>query len=163
MAIILYCRNGHNLSTYDPIYIGSPTHRQVIAMAEQSRRDSHAPRQPFCTECGAPTLDACPHCGSKIARGPMPLHCGQCDKPFPWTEVALSAAHEYADDLDLSPEEKSTLKAVCDDLTVDTPRTGLAMDRFNMFMRKIGPVAADVLKKIIVDVITEAAKKGIGL
>jgi len=84
-------------------------------------------------------------------------------KPFPWTETALAAAREYTDDLDeLSAEEKATLKGTFDDLAVDTARTPLAANRFKKFMTKVGPVAADVLQKIIETVATEAAKKAMG-
>ena len=93
-----------------------------------------------------------------------PKYCGECGKPFPWTETALAAASEYADDLDqLSSEEKAALKGTFADLTVDTVRTPLAASRFKKFMIKVGPVAGAVLQKIVETVATEAAKKSIGL
>lgn len=54
------------------------------------------------------------------------------------------------------------LKATIEDLTTDTPRTELAAHKFKKFLKKIGPVAGDILTKIIVNVATEAAKRGIG-
>lgn len=48
-------------------------------------------------------------------------------------------------------------------MTVDNPRTELAARRFKRLMQKIGPVAGDVLTRIMVNVMTEAAKKGMGL
>ena len=93
-----------------------------------------------------------------------PRYCGECGKPFPWTETALEAAREYADDLDqLSSEEKAKLKATFDDLTIDTIRTPLAANRFKKFMTKVGPAAGGVLQKILEAVATEAAKKSMGL
>ncbi len=71
----------------------------------------------------------------------------------------MQAAKEYTDDLDLSSEEKTSLKATLDELAVDSPRTGLAVHRFKKFLIKIGPAAGEVLKKISIDVATEAAKK----
>jgi len=68
-----------------------------------------------------------------------------------------------ADELDLSSEEKTKLKAAFDDLTVDPPRTELAAHRFRNFMKKIGPAAGDVLAKIMVNAASEAAKKGMPL
>ena len=64
---------------------------------------------------------------------------------------------------ELTAEEKTILKATFNDLTTDTPRTDLAVSRFGKFVRKIGPKAGDLLAKIIVNVATEAAKKGMGL
>jgi len=93
-----------------------------------------------------------------------PKYCEECGTPFPWTEMALSAAKEYTDDLDqLSAEEKLALKKTFDDLTSDTPRTPMAANRFKKLVAKIGPVAGSVLVKIVEAVATEAAKKSMGL
>ena len=93
-----------------------------------------------------------------------PSYCGECGTPFPWTQTALTAAREYTDDLEqLSQEEKTELKKTLDDLAVDTPRTPLAASRFNKFLNKIGPQAGSVLQKIVETVLTEAAKKSLGL
>lgn len=150
------CRNGH-------LVLGS------LQRSPQFRKS-------FCEDCGAPTIEQCQTCSWPIAGigpnawmgggGPYkpPRYCGECGKPFPWTETALEAAREYADDLDqLSLEEKATLKATFDDLAIDSARTPLAANHFKKFMAKIGPVAGGVLQKIIETVATEAAKKSMGL
>lgn len=141
----------------------------------RSLREFPQLRKAFCEACGAPTISECQTCGWPIAGegyapfgggGPyqLPRYCGECGKPFPWTELALSAAREYTDDLDqLTAEEKTTLKGTFDDLTSDTARTPLAANRFKTFVSKIGPVAGDALKNIIVTVATETAKKYMGL
>jgi hypothetical protein len=128
-------------------------------------------RKTFCDKCGAATISECQTCGWPIVGEPYaplggggpyqaPKYCEECGKPFPWTEMALSAAKEYTDDLDqLSAEEKTALKATFDDLTSDTARTPLAANRFKNFVTKLGPVAGDALAKIIVNVATEAAKR----
>lgn len=95
--------------------------------------------------------------------GYKPAYCGRCGKAYSWTQTALAAAKEYADELELSDDDKAKLKAIFDDLTVDTPRTEMAAHRFKSVMRRIGPAAADVLTKIMVNVATEAAKKGMGM
>jgi hypothetical protein len=93
-----------------------------------------------------------------------PRYCGECGRPFLWTETALAAAREYTDDLDqLSNDEKASLKEAFGDLTVDTARTPLAVSRFKKFVTKVGPVAGDVLREIVETVAIEAAKKSIGL
>jgi hypothetical protein len=133
-------------------------------------------RKTFCEDCGAATIEQCQTCSWPITGlGPHswmggggaykpPRYCGECGKPFPWTETALEAAREYADDLDqLSSEEKAKLKATFDDLTIDTIRTPLAANRFKKFMTKVGPAAGGVLQKILEAVATEAAKKSMGL
>lgn len=133
-------------------------------------------KKAFCEKCGAATIDQCQACNWPIAGigpnswmgggGPFepPRYCGECGKPFPWTEMTLAAAKEYTDELDqLSPDEKATLKGTFDDLTSDTARTPLAASRFKKFIHKIGPVAGGVLQKIVETIATEAAKKSMGL
>jgi hypothetical protein len=76
----------------------------------------------------------------------------------------LATAAEYADGLSqLTQAEKAELKGTLIDLTADTPRTPLAVSRFKKIMGKVGPVAFDAFSKILVNVLTEAAKKGAGL
>ena len=76
----------------------------------------------------------------------------------------MNAAAEYTDQLtQLTAIEKDELKGTLVDLTTDTPRTPLAATRFKKIAGKVGPVAIDAFSKILVNVLTEAAKKGVGL
>jgi hypothetical protein len=150
MMYAIYCRNGHYIGLVEGSYF------------------SEGATQAFCTKCGAETLQGCLSCNAQIPHprygSDQAAYCGSCGKPFPWTETALAAAKEYTDELEaLNDDEKATLKASFDDLTVDTPRTELAASRFKRIMGKIGPAAGDVLTKIMVNVATEAAKKGMGI
>ena len=93
-----------------------------------------------------------------------PRYCGECGNPFSWTATALRTAREYTDGLDqLSAEEKAELKGTFDDLVADTPRTAISVSRFKKLMTKIGPQAGGILQKVVETVLTEAAKKGLGL
>ena len=177
MTIILFCRNGHDLSKYDQtIHLSedesgstswvdagryrSPTIQQISVLAERSRRESLQPRQPFCSECGAPTLDACQDCKSPILKGHRPAYCGQCGKPFPWTEISLTTAREYTDELDeLSSEDKLALKATFADLTVDSPKTEIAANRFKKILLKLAPDVAETIRKTIVEIASTTAVK----
>ena len=99
-------------------------------------------------------------------RGPYepPNYCEECGAMFPWTEMALSAAKEYTDDLNqLSTDEKLRLKGTFYELMKDTPRTAVAANRFKNFMKQLGPAAGSILQKLIETIATEAAKKSIGL
>jgi hypothetical protein len=124
----------------------------------------------FCPVCGSATVVACPGCRVKItsATSPwnsfiIPAYCHNCGKPFPWTEIALSAAKEYTDDLELTAEEKTALKGALDDLTSDTARTPVAANRLRKVISKVGPIAGGVLQKLAETIATEAAKKAMGL
>jgi hypothetical protein len=60
---------------------------------------------------------------------------------------------------ELTDAEKILLQASIDDLVADTPRTSVALVRFKKLMPKLGRQAAESLKSILVNVVTEAVKK----
>ncbi len=126
----------------------------------------------FCDRCGAETISECPQCRASIrgyfhVDGVVSLNetrvrafCHECGNPYPWTEAKLSAAREMADELDeLSEEEKEQLKGTLDDLVRDTPRTEVAATRFKKLMAKVGKGAAKAMRDIVVDILSETAKK----
>jgi hypothetical protein len=136
---------------------------------------NYYPLEKFCSKCGAASIEACANCKSPI-RGNcqiginmeplvrIPAFCHACGKPFPWTEAALEAAREYADDLDqLSLADRAKLKETFTDLTADSPKTVLAVTRFQKFMNAVGKPAATAMTQILVSVFTDEAKKQLGL
>jgi hypothetical protein len=145
------CLNGHTITS---IFISSPEFRKR-----------------FCDKCGVATITDCQSCNSPI-RGSYhgggislspytpPSFCPDCGKPYPWTESKLKAAQELTDLLeDLSPEEREILKKSFDDIIRDTPQTTVSATRFKKIVAKAGKVAADGFREILVDVLSEAAKK----
>lgn len=143
----------------------------VITQVSQSAPEF---RQEFCERCGEPTITVCRKCNTAIrglhhagagrptVGGPYspPGFCHDCGEPYPWTATALQAAQELADELDdLTDEERETLKNSLDDLVRDTPRTAVAATRFKKLVARAGPAVADALKEILVDVVSESAKK----
>jgi len=90
----------------------------------------------------------------------LPSFCPDCGKLYPWTVAKLKAAQDLSDELDnLSPEEREMLKKSLDDIVRDTPQAIVAAPRFKRLVAKAGPVVADSFRKILVDVLSEAAKK----
>jgi len=99
--------------------------------------------QKFCGTCGAETIDKCPSCGHFI-RGfyhipgvvsmsdfAAPAFCYNCGKPYPWTETRIKAVKDLIAEAEkLKPEERESLSKSIDDLVRDTPRTQLAVMRF---------------------------------
>lgn len=78
-----------------------------------------------------------------IFRLPLSVYCG---KPFPWTESGLMAAKEYAEEMmNLTPEEKVTLKRSIDDIVRDSAQTNVAVVRFKRLVSKGGTEASNVL------------------
>lgn len=61
----------------------------------------------------------------------------------------------------LDEEDKNSLKETFQYLTVDTPRTQVAIPRFKRLVRKAGAGLGDALHAILVDVVSESVKKAI--
>ena len=91
---------------------------------------------------------------------PLPTYCPDCGKPYPWTEAKLKAARELTDLLeDLSTEEREILKKSFDDIMLDTPQTTVAATQFKRLAAKVGKIAAEQLRELVVDIASETAKK----
>lgn len=127
--------------------------------------------QKFCGECGDPTITECQNCKSEI-RGYYyadsavispyiaPHYCHECGKPYPWTERKLLAAWELADELDeLTDTDKEKLKSSLEDVTRDSPKTEVATTRLKKILSKLGQESSSILKSILIEIATEAAKK----
>jgi hypothetical protein len=130
----------------------------------------------FCSACGASTITQCLQCeaqirgyywGSGVIGGPAyrpPRFCHKCGSAYPWTQAKKDAARELVDELDeLSHEEREALKGSFDDLMSSTPKTEVAVTRTKKLIAKLGPAVGETIKKIVVEIGSEAAKKGMGL
>ena len=62
---------------------------------------------------------------------------------------------------DLSPEEIQQFRTDLNELTKDSPKTQVASLRFKKVMSKVGTSIASGVREIVVDVLSEAAKKTI--
>jgi hypothetical protein len=91
-----------------------------------------------------------------------PAYCGSCGAIFPWTRQRIEAAKQLADEAGrLSRRERELLKRSIDDLVRDTPATQLAAARFKRLAEKAGYGAAVAFREILVNVVSEAAKRAI--
>jgi len=126
----------------------------------------------FCQQYGAETIRACPNCAASI-RGDhiylhsltwmtVPSYCYNCGTAFPWTTAKIAAAKEHAAEIEgLDEDERKQLQQAIDDLAAGGARTEVAASRFTRFMKKVGPAVGSGLYKVVVDVVSEAAKKAI--
>jgi hypothetical protein len=154
------------MATYDIAQICQNGH--VINSCSSSTPESN---QKHCHICGAPTINLCPQCQTPIRGHYMddysfmgnyirPSFCINCGNPFPWTELKLKAAHEFAQEIDgISDEDRNILKSNIDDLVKDTPSGNLAAARVKKILQKVGPPVASVFREILIDVLSETAKK----
>jgi len=131
--------------------------------------------KPFCDRCGAKTITSCPACSTPI-RGDYrvpgvigfsssfhpPAFCYQCGATMPWTSAAMTAARLLAEETEgLTDEEREGLARTLDDLIHDSPMTQVAASRFKRLLSKAGHGAAESFRELLVDVVSEAAKKAI--
>ena len=125
--------------------------------------------KPFCELCGEPTISQCRHCSASI-RGvnwehvslkyAPPKFCHQCGKPHIWTEQANSAALElFTEVLDYDQERREQLRGDLAAIAVDVPQTQVASFRIRKALAKVGKESVDVVRGMIVDIASEAAKK----
>ena len=128
----------------------------------------------FCDKCGSPTITSCPNCSKEI-RGRWhfenvvgaipyvrPAYCSNCGKPFPWTERAINAAQQYASEvITLSDEERGELSRSIPDLVHDSPSATISQSKFKRLVTKAGKETAGVLREILINVASDAAKKSL--
>ena len=134
-------------------------------------------RSRHCTACGAKTLMDCPACNTPI-RGVFdepglidfvstyrrPAFCHSCGAEYPWTVAHLEAAQELAEEVDdLSLEERRVLATSLPDLLRDSPRTDVAVVRVKRLAGKLTSTAGAALRKLIVDIASESARKALDL
>ncbi|CAM4059525.1 DUF2321 domain-containing protein [Bacillus albus] len=132
-------------------------------------------RAEYCSDCGGKTINECTNCNDVI-RGyynvpgvisvgrkyKVPKYCHNCGQSYPWTEAALIAAKELAEEVEgLTPEEREILSQSIDDIVSNGPRTVVATTRFKKMTTKFGPGIATGFKDILVDLVSETVKKSL--
>jgi len=92
----------------------------------------------------------------------VPRFCHNCGKPYPWTRRGLDAVKSLADELDeLELADREKLKRSFDELVADTPATGLAVMRVKKVLTKLKSHTASVIRDVLVQIATEAAKRSL--
>lgn len=161
----------------DEYYDNEPSKYEVGQVCENghaingSSQSSPQFNQKHCDKCGAKTITECPSCNTPI-RGDYvspevilpgtyipPAYCHNCGKPFPWTTLRIESAIELMQEE--YPDETETLKQSINDIIQDTPRTQLGVSRFKKIMARVGAETAGALRDILVDIVSETAKKSI--
>lgn len=138
--------------------------------------DNH---QKFCTQCGVQTISKCIKCDEPI-RGwyqpdgiavihnsknfKIPSYCHSCGDPYPWTSSAIETAELLIrEEEEISQEEIDKLVEVLSDLTVETPKTKLAIVRIKKFLSKSTEFTADGLKQFLIEFGCELALKSLNM
>lgn len=130
----------------------------------------------FCRECGSEAITAC-SCGAHIpgyynvpgvvvlsAHYQPPNYCGECGQPFPWLAAKLNAANELADELEgLGAADLQKIKDSIPELARDSAKSSVAAARIGKLWSSLKGPVGEGLRKLIVEVATEASKKAMGL
>lgn len=140
-------------------------------MANSSFIDLPEFNKDYCDRCGEKTFTTCRICEKPIQgnhRGTLgfceepPSHCKYCGNAFPWTTRKIEAAIELAtEDGGLSHEDAERFKESVNDIVRDTPRTQIGASRFQGLLKKVGQQTAQAVRDILVDIVSETAKKSI--
>ncbi len=126
----------------------------------------------FCDKCGEKTITTCPKCNNPIrgayhAEGVIgvfqytpPSYCHNCGNSLPWTERKIKAAMELSiEEGKIDKEDSIVLEQSIKDIVRETPQTQVAASRFKKIMTKAGSSTAGAVRDILVDIVSETAKK----
>jgi hypothetical protein len=76
--------------------------------------------------------------------------------------MKIEAAQELASEInELTDDERELLAKSIDEIIKDTPKTTVAATRFKKLLAKVGSPIAESFREILVDIISETAKKSI--
>jgi len=92
----------------------------------------------------------------------VPSFCDNCGQPYPWTDRSKKAAYDlihFSESLTL--DEKHDLNNSIDDLLKDSANSNLAGLKFKKYAAKAGKEVANGLKDVLIDLVSETAKKAI--
>ena len=128
-------------------------------------------RKPYCNKCGSATIHKCPNCEENIqgdyivfgvppisSKKHAPVYCSNCGQPFPWTESRLQAARELAEEMEDLYKNEELVESL-PDLISDNPRTTVAATKWKKALSQVGRYTAEAFREILVDIVSESAKK----
>lgn len=142
------CLNGHAVTGAAEAYPGRAT--------------------PRCKTCGIATLRACRECGVGLRGGQysmrlddraeppwaVPNYCHSCGAAFPWTKIKRDAIEATIAELqELEAAEREGLLALVPDTIADTPKTAVAVLRWQRAFSKL----TGQTRSLVTDVLKQAA------
>ena len=129
-------------------------------------------RKPFCTDCGKKTIDACPDCSAPIqghlkgilsVRPPnVPNNCPNCGTAYPWRQDAIANAIEVVQ-MEMDAADAASVPELVNMVVIEAPRTEVAALKLKKLLGKLGKPAYDVSIQVLSDLISETAKKTLGM
>lgn len=181
-----YCQNGHYVGHTHVVErnaigrSGGRTDERLVTILDAERRSEELPMDtPRCPECGTAVSNKCVHCKKYIrggyeavisTRDPNPGNfCWNCGEPYPWTRVRQEALEQTLVELQESfPHELpdhllQQLRESVPDILDETPKSDVAVLRFNKAKQKLGDAGGAILVGVLTNVATEAVLRKLGL
>jgi hypothetical protein len=136
-----------------------------------------APKEAYCTQCGAEAISTCPKCGEPIhgeyiAPGEtdvsesysVPNHCHACGVAYPWTKARQAAIIDLIQQMpNLSSEEQQKLIESVPALGEITPQTEGAILRMKRALKNAGPEIGPRMTRLLRDYGPDIVKTGLEL
>lgn len=129
----------------------------------------------FCSDCGEPTITACPVCRAHIkgfyhldgfplaAEAPVPAFCDACGMAYPWQVTKVANTLELLRLEGVAEADVQEIERNLPNITRDTPGSQVAARRVRQMLSKAGKPIYDISIKIIADVASASAKSHLGL
>ncbi|HCE12447.1 MAG TPA: DUF2321 domain-containing protein [Enterococcus sp.] len=152
--------------------------QEVCLNGHQLWTDSDQNKDPnpvqYCEDCGKKIICTCQECNSPIDGQilyrenmypieddpSVPNFCRHCGMPYPWTVSIMKNTIELLNlDNSLSNIQIESVEKSIPDLLVDTPRTKVAAVKFKQILSGTGSIVKEGLRELLVDVVSETAKK----
>ena len=105
--------------------------------------------KPFCPDCGAETIMACPTCKAAIQgfyhiqgvfsfrEPPIPNNCHQCGTAYPWRQAAIANAIEVLQ-MELEGHDAASIPELVAAASTEVPGTQIAALKLKRILPKIG-------------------------
>lgn len=153
---------------YDKAMICENGHLITSSLSIDSRQN-----QKFCDTCGSSCVTSCKNCNEPIKGSlnqanvvyldyiyPIPNYCNFCGEKFPWLKKKIEAIEKL---IELAPEidikDRKMVLEYLPDLSINTPRTELAIITIKKILNKSKKYGKIILEKIITEVAADSIKE----
>jgi hypothetical protein len=129
-------------------------------------------RKQFCPDCGEQTIDACPECNAPIQghlRGVLsirsadiPNNCPNCGTAYPWRLGAIANAIDVVQ-MEMDAVDAASVPDLVKMVAIEAPRTEVAALKLRKLLGKLGKPTYDICIHVLSDLMSETAKKALGI
>jgi len=129
-------------------------------------------RKNFCDECGEKTIDTCQQCNATIQghlKGTLsvrstkvPNNCPNCGATYPWRQETIANAIEVLQ-MDMDTADAASVPDLVKMVVIEAPRTEVSALKLKKILGKMGKPTYDICINVLSDIMSETAKKTLGM